>query len=92
VTNAGDRAPELRLIAELCRESAKRGLNVGMSDARPAAVIRTGTAPPWWITVDASGEFFEWRAAGFRHPAADPAGAAALVARRVTAPGPDETP
>ncbi|GLY84869.1 hypothetical protein [Actinoallomurus iriomotensis] len=84
---ADGRTAELRLITELCRESAKLGLNVSMSDARPAAVIRTGTAPPWWITVDASGEFFEWRGAGFRHPVTDPAGAAAVIARRVGAPG-----
>jgi hypothetical protein len=84
---AGGRTPELRLITELCRESAKRGLSVSMSDARPAAVIRTATAPPWWITVDASGEYFEWRGAGFRHPVIDPAGAAASIARRVGASG-----
>ncbi|MGI5225924.1 hypothetical protein [Actinoallomurus sp. CA-142502] len=83
---AGGRTSELKLITELCRESAKLGLNVSMSDARPAAVIRTGTAPPWWITVDASGEFLEWRGAGFRHPVTDPAGAAA-ISRHVDAPG-----
>jgi hypothetical protein len=35
----------------LRREVAKLVLNVGMSDARTAAVIRTGTRPPLWITV-----------------------------------------
>jgi hypothetical protein len=88
--NLDSRARELKLITALCRESARLGLSVGMSDARPAAVIRTGVAPPWWITVDATGAFFEWCTAGFRHPAADPTGAAALIAQRVRAPGPDE--
>jgi hypothetical protein len=72
-------SPELGLIAALCRESAKLGLNVGMSDARPAAVIRTATTPPMWITVGVQGEFFEWQGAAIRHSIADPAGAAALI-------------
>jgi hypothetical protein len=88
--NLDSRARELQLITALCRESARLGLNVGMSDARPAALIRTGTAPPGWITVEATGAFFEWCAAGFRHPVTDPAGAAALIAQRVRVPGPEE--
>jgi hypothetical protein len=68
---------ELMLIVALCREAAKLGLNVGISDARPAVVIRTAANPPMWITVDDSGEFFEWNQG--RHPVTDPAGAAAFV-------------
>jgi hypothetical protein len=75
---------ELGLIAALCRESAKLGLNVGMSDARPAAVIRTAAEPPTWITVGISGEFYEWHDAGIRHSVADPCGAAALIRERLT--------
>jgi hypothetical protein len=41
---------ELGLITALCRESAKLGLNVAMSDARPAALIRIAAKPPTWIT------------------------------------------
>jgi hypothetical protein len=70
---------ELGLITALCRESAKLGLNVAMSDARPAALIRIAAKPPTWITVGVSGEFFEWQGAGNRHPVADPAGAAARI-------------
>jgi hypothetical protein len=40
MSGAVDRDPELVLIAGLCRELAKLGLNVGMSDARPA--VRAG--------------------------------------------------
>ncbi|GAB2813780.1 hypothetical protein GCM10027176_17830 [Actinoallomurus bryophytorum] len=69
--------PELMRIVTLCREAAKLGLNVGISDARPAVVIRTATEPPLWITVDDAGEFYEWDQD--RHPVTDPAGAAALV-------------
>jgi hypothetical protein len=75
---------ELVLIAALCRESAKLGLNVGMSDARPAAVIRTVTRPPTWITVGVTGEFFEWQGAAIRHSKTDPAGAAALILKCLT--------
>jgi hypothetical protein len=78
-----NRDPELILISELCRELAKLRLNVGLSDARPAVVIRTGVKPPLWITVDASGEFFEWYEAETRHPVSDPAGAAALIREHV---------
>ena len=67
----------LMWIVALCREAAKLGLNVGISDARPAVVIRTRTKPPLWITVSDSGEFFEWHQE--RHPVTDPAGAAALI-------------
>jgi hypothetical protein len=35
------------------------------------------------ITVDVSLEYFEWREAQERHPAADPAGAAARVAEYI---------
>jgi hypothetical protein len=49
-TNAvGSHDRELGLIIGLCRELGKLGLNVGLSDARPAAVVRqsrsSGTSP-----------------------------------------------
>jgi hypothetical protein len=76
---------DLKLITALCRESAKLGMNVGMSDARPAAVIRTNAQPPTWITVGVSDGFFEWQGDGNRHPIADPAGAAARLLKCLTA-------
>jgi hypothetical protein len=77
---------ELKLITDLCRPLARIGLNVGMSDARPAAMIRTGS-DLLCVTVDSSGEFFEWSEAS-RHPATDPTGAAALIAAHVKAQQP----
>lgn len=75
---------ELALIGALCREIAKLGLNVGMSDARPAAVIRTAVVnPPLWITVDLGRQYFEWRDAEYRHAVADVSGAAARIAQHV---------
>lgn len=68
---------DLTRIVALCREAARLGLDVGMSDARPAVVIRTAAKPPLWIAVDHTGEFFEWHQD--RHPVTDPAGAAALI-------------
>ena len=87
------RDPELILISELCRELAKFGLNVGLSDARPAVVIRTGVEPPLWITVDVSGELFEWQETEHRHPVTDISGTAALITEYVKAqrPAPGET-
>jgi hypothetical protein len=80
----GGQDRKLELITGLCRELAKFGLSVGLGDARPAVVIRTGPEP-LWITVDASGGFFEWCDAEERHPVTDPAGAAAHVVEYVRA-------
>jgi hypothetical protein len=77
------RDPELVLLTELCRALAKLGLSVGLVDARPAVVIHS--PQPLWITVDPSGEFFEWHEAQHQHPATDPTGAAALVSERINA-------
>jgi hypothetical protein len=75
---------ELVLIAALCRESAKPGLNVGMSDARPSAVFRTATKPPSWITVTVSDGFYECQGTDIRHSIHDPAGAAVLILKCLT--------
>jgi hypothetical protein len=80
-----NRDPELILISALCRELAKLGLNVGLSDAQPAVVVRTGVKPPLWITVDASGEYFEWPEAESQPPVTDLSGAAALISELVKA-------
>ncbi|HEY0541325.1 MAG TPA: hypothetical protein VGD53_23345 [Actinoallomurus sp.] len=76
---------ELGLITGLCRRLAMMSLNVGMSDAQPAAVIRTRNEPSLWITVDPSGEYFEWHEAQHQHPVTDFAGAAALILEYVKA-------
>jgi hypothetical protein len=71
---------EVRLLAALCRELAKRGLDVGMSDAKPALSVRQRhAAPRLWILVDAYAGFFEW-GCGRRHAVTDPAGTAAEIA------------
>jgi hypothetical protein len=73
------RDAELGALTVLCRELAKLGLDLGLSDARPAVVIRTKGMPPLWITVGASGEFFEWCESERQHAVADPAGAASQL-------------
>lgn len=80
MSSAIRRDPELVRLTELCREMATLGLGVGLSDAGPKAIVRTNLTRPLYITVDASSEFFEWCEAEERHPAADPAGAAARIA------------
>lgn len=80
-----DHDRDLGALTRLCRSLAPLGLAVGMSDARPAVVIRERDQPPLWITVDASGEFFEWLEAEHRHPVSDPARAAALIRDHVKA-------
>ncbi|MDN3352922.1 hypothetical protein [Actinomadura sp. DC4] len=73
-----EQTEEVRLLAALCRELAKQGLDVGMSDAKPAlSVRRRRYAPRLWILVDAG--FFEW-GCGRRHAVTDPAGTAARIA------------
>jgi hypothetical protein len=86
MNSAVSRDPELVLLTELCRELVKLGLGVGLSDARPAVVIRTGPGnPALLITVDGTGEFYEWCEGEERHPVNDPAGAAAHVVEYVQA-------
>jgi hypothetical protein len=75
---------KLQLLAELCRELAKFGFRLGMSDARPALFIRDGSGRVSWIIgLDASGERFEWRDGAHSHLVDDPAGAAASIAAEV---------
>lgn len=68
----------LELIVQLCKELAKAGLNVGMSDAKPAAIVRHSDIGPLLITVDETGEYFVWREGQCRHPVIDPAGVARI--------------
>jgi hypothetical protein len=76
---------KLDLITGLCRELSKLGLNVGLSDARPAVVVRTSDAPELWITVDDSAEFFEWAEPESRHRVTDTPGAAEIISEYAAA-------
>ncbi|MEV5705660.1 hypothetical protein [Actinoallomurus sp. NPDC052274] len=69
-------------MTELCRELAKLGVKVGMSDARPALTVRGNLADRrLWIEITRSGESFVWRRDDHvRHAVDDPAGAAAQIA------------
>jgi hypothetical protein len=80
-----ERHRDLEALTALCRELAKFGFDIGMSDARPGIWIRVERSDPrWWITVDSSGEVFECRdAADSRLPAEDPARAATLIAEQL---------
>jgi hypothetical protein len=74
----------VRLLAVLCRELAHLGLDVGMSDAKPALSVRRGRGEQrLWISVDIDDGFFEWRDGRRRHALSDPAGAAKLIAVEV---------
>ena len=77
-----EQTAELRLLATLCRELATLGLDVGMSDAKPALSVRLSRANPrLWVAVDVAGGSYVWHGAGRRrHPLTDPAGAAKLIA------------
>jgi hypothetical protein len=71
---------QLRQLGELARELAKRGVQVGMSDARPAVLVRADPLDaPLYITV--TGDAFAWLDAC--HLANDPAGAADRIAKVV---------
>ncbi|GAA4613977.1 hypothetical protein GCM10023195_60810 [Actinoallomurus liliacearum] len=91
--NEIDRNQALTALVNLCRELAKLGVNVGLSDARPAISVRGGLASrKVWIQIDPSGESFVWqRDDRALHAADDPAGAAARIAeyikKRDAAPG-----
>lgn len=72
-----EQTEEVRLLAALCRELARHGLDVGMSDAKPALSVRRGSAPRLWIVVDTG--CYAW-GRGRRGPVSDPAGTAAEIA------------
>jgi hypothetical protein len=77
-----EQTQEVRLLAALCRELARLGLDVGMSDAKPALSVRLSrTDPRLWVLVDVRDGFFEWcRGGDRRHAVTDTAGAAKLIA------------
>lgn len=75
----------LTLITDLCRELAKLGVNVGLSDAAPAAIIRPRVRRPFWVTVDRSRQFYECPEADKRYPVTSPAQAATSIAEAVKA-------
>lgn len=72
---------------ELCRELVRLGVNVGISDSRPAVSIRGGLADrKIWIEVDGSHRSFVWRRDDHeRHTVHDPAGAAVRLAEYLKA-------
>lgn len=78
--NTGSHSRDLCQLVELCRELAKLGVHVGVSDARPAVSVRGDLADRRvWVEVDAGS--FVWRRDDVaRHSADDPAGAAARLA------------
>lgn len=83
---AFDHNRQVRLLAELVRELALRGVSAALSDARPAVFLRTGLVIPWLsVTVDNANEFFEWRNGYNRHSVKDPAGAAAALLAYINA-------
>lgn len=73
---------ELKLLSSLLVELVRLKVGVGISDARPAVMIRTPEHRVWTITVDPAGEFYCWDPVG-RFDARDPAGAAAHLAELV---------
>jgi hypothetical protein len=75
----------LDILVEVCRELIKIGVNVGLSDARPALFVRGGLASKKvWIEIDRSGESFVWRWDDqAHHSTGDPAGAAAKIAEYI---------
>ncbi|TDD75319.1 hypothetical protein E1293_28475 [Actinomadura darangshiensis] len=79
---------ELRLLADLRTSLLGLGLAVRLDEGMPGLLV--GTANPGlfvWVFVGASGRTFTWRRDDSKHPVDDVPGAAAQVARFVTAQG-----
>jgi hypothetical protein len=78
--NGNSHSRDLYRLVELCRELAKLDVHVGVSDARPALSVRGDlTGRKVWVEIDAGS--YVWRRDDLaRHPADDPAGAAACLA------------
>jgi hypothetical protein len=73
---------EIRLLADLVRELVGFGFQVGMSDAGPAAFIRSATGR-LVVVIAVTGDYFEWKSGNDSHLVTDPAGAAAAIAAHV---------
>ncbi|MEV5708292.1 hypothetical protein [Actinoallomurus sp. NPDC052274] len=85
--NESGHSRELSRLVDLCRELAKLGVHVGVSDARPALSVRGDlTDRKVWVEIDAGS--FVWRRDDLaRHPVDDAAGAAACLANYLKARG-----
>ncbi|WP_433189765.1 hypothetical protein [Actinoallomurus sp. CA-150999] len=79
VDSAEQHKREIRLLADLARELAGFGFQVGMSDAVPAAFIHSATGR-LVVVIAVTGDYFGWDSRAGSHPVTDPAGAAAAIA------------
>ncbi|GAB3989906.1 hypothetical protein GCM10029978_116310 [Actinoallomurus acanthiterrae] len=79
VDSAEQHKRKIRLLTDLVRELVGFGFQVGMSDARPAAFIRSATGRPS-VVIAVTGDYFEWNSGTDSHVTTDPAGAAAAIA------------
>ncbi|GAA4640755.1 hypothetical protein GCM10023196_107490 [Actinoallomurus vinaceus] len=82
VDSAEQHKREIRLLAGLVRELVGFGFQVGMSDAGPAAFIRSATGR-LDVVISVTGDYFDWNSGGDSHLVTDPAGAAAAIAAHV---------
>lgn len=77
--DAFDRDRELWLLGDLCRELARVGVNVIMSDARPAVLVPVGASKLGLsVLVNGSSNLFTW-GDEHTHEVSDRAGAAAAI-------------
>ncbi|MEV5749566.1 hypothetical protein AB0L00_17255 [Actinoallomurus sp. NPDC052308] len=73
-------AQKVDRLVYLCRELAKRGIRVEMSDARPAVTVRL-TLTASRVSVEVVDGAFVWRRDDYdRHTAEDVVGAAGRIA------------
>jgi hypothetical protein len=84
---------EIGLLGDLARVLAKLGLQVGMSDARPAVFLRDD-AGRIAVVVSVRGEFFQWCDGDDSHVVTDMVGATGVIAAEYWAriEDPDGTP
>ncbi|RKS79571.1 hypothetical protein BZB76_1043 [Actinomadura pelletieri DSM 43383] len=79
---------ELQLLNDLRTTLLGLGLAAQLDENMPGLWLRTANPDLYvWVFVGASGRTFTWRRADSKHPVDDLPGAAAKVARFVTAQG-----
>ncbi|WP_203990323.1 hypothetical protein [Sphaerisporangium rufum] len=74
-------AAERAKLARLRESLAALGVTAEFREAMPALLVpRPDVGLPLWVFVGYGGAYYSWQSAEKRHPVADPAGAARVLA------------
>ncbi|MFB9833803.1 hypothetical protein [Actinoallomurus acaciae] len=82
-----DVGPELRALAELCKELQAIGVGSEMRDSYPGLAVRTSTPGAYIYVVIPDRKRYVWDSGLNHHPVSDPPGAAEQIKAYLRAEG-----